>query len=356
MVSDKKEKQEEDHPLKNLKQENKYEEGIIPSFTIVYATQSNTAKRFSERIAKDAQFLNIPTRVKNISELTVEEDFNKNVFLVFFISTYGEGGPSDDAMEFNRAMEKKTLFENLTNEKLNYAIFGLGSTKYEYYNQMAKKIDKFFTKKSLNRVCDVGLGDDSKDINKDFAEWRKVFWLKSYENFAAKKDEVKTLSDKLNLKSLYQKNEVEFFVFSASATASNKINNKDIDFTDKAKSYVYDVTNEDCDYALKRFNEANFCEIKEIKELRKETVNGSTLLIKYKSNVPYQVGDNIGVYPINSENSVDEIISKLNFDATEKFEVKKIKRDVLKKKIDFPNNMTIKEILTNLVDLSAQIK
>jgi NADPH-ferrihemoprotein reductase len=177
MISEKKESLEDDHPLKKLKEENKYEESVIPSFTIVYATQSNTAKRFSERLAKDAQYLNIQTQVKNISELSVEEDFNKNLFLVFFISTYGEGGPSDDAMEFNRAMEKKTLFENFTNEKLNYAIFGLGSTKYEYYNQMAKKIDKFFAKKSLARVCDVGLGDDSKDINKDFAEWRKQFWL-----------------------------------------------------------------------------------------------------------------------------------------------------------------------------------
>lgn len=352
IVSEKKETSEDEHPLKQLKSENQYEEGVIPSFTLVYATQSNTAKRFSERIAKDAQYLNIKTQIKNISELSIEEDFNKNVLVVFFISTYGEGGPSDDAMEFNRAMDKKTLFENFTNDNLNYAIFGLGSTKYEYYNQMAKKIDKVFSKRNLTRVCDVGLGDDSKDIQKDFAEWRRLFWLESYKSFSAKKDEIKALSEKLNLQSLYEKNEPEFYVFSAKQQQTNA----DI-YAEKATSYVIAVSNGDCDYGLKRFNEAIDCEIQEIKELRKETVNGSTLLIRYKSEtLKYRVGDNIGVYPVNSENCVAEVISKLNFDANEKFEVKKIKSEVLKKKIDFPNNMTVKEILINYVDLSAQIK
>ncbi len=282
--------------------------------------------------------------------------------MVFFVSTYGEGGPSDDAIEFNRALDKKTLFENFTNKQLHYAIFGLGSTKYEYYNQMAKKIDKFFAKKSLARVCDVGLGDDSKDINKDFAEWRTLFWLESYKSFEAKQDEIKALGLKLDLQSLYAKNEPEFFVFSSSNNRSNlqvqAKENNNADYADeKAKSYCYDVSNEDFDYGIKRFNDAKECEITEIKELRKETVNGSTLLVRYKSeNVRYQVGDNIGVYPVNSENSVSEVINKLNFDENEKFDIKKSKSSLLRKKIDFPNNMKVKDILTHVVDLSAQIK
>ncbi len=349
MVSVKIENILETHPLKHLRDQKKYIEGAIPSFTLIYATQSNTSKRFAERIAKDASYLNIKTQIKNISEVSVEDDFNKNIFMVFFVSTYGEGGPSDDAMEFNREIEKKTLFDNLTNNKMNYAIFGLGSTKYEYYNQMAKKIDKFFLRKNLNKICDVGLGDDSKDINRDFEEWRKLFWEKSYDNFSSRKDEIISLSEKLNLNSIFAKNEKEFIVISNSKRNENDIN--------ATKNYSFEITNEDYDYGLKRYKEASYCKIKEIIELRKETINGSTLLVKYDcENINYQVGDNIGIYPVNNEIFVNEILSKLSFDKDEKFEVKKNKLEVLKKKINFPSNMTIKEILMNYIDLSAHIE
>ena len=113
----------------------------------------------------------------------IKEDLNKNSLVLFFVATYGEGGPSDDAIEFNREMDERTLFENFTNEDLNYSIFGLGSTKYEFYNQMAKKIDKNFSKRGLKRTCEIGMGDDSKDINKDFEIWRKIFWNETYNNF-----------------------------------------------------------------------------------------------------------------------------------------------------------------------------
>lgn len=333
----------DDHPLKNLVDEKVFENDIIPNFTIVYATQSNTAKRFSEKISKDAEYLNIKNKIINISEITIE-DFNKNIFLVFFISTYGEGGPSDDAIEFNRLIDNKTLLENLENKNVHFSIFGLGSTKYEYYNQMAKKIDKYFTKNKIIRISEVGMGDDSKNINKDFDEWRKNFWVEAYNLFNSKKDEIKKLSQNLNLKELYEKHEDEYKIFSNKTTDEN------------ITKYANNLNIEDYDYATRRFLEAKECEIKEIKELRKETINGSTLLVKYSCDIKYKVGDNIGVFPVNNENVVNEIISKLNFDQNEKFQIKKNKETVIKQKANIPDSLTVKEILTNLVDLSCQIK
>merc|ERR1712151_127066 len=97
-------------------------------------------------------------------------------------------------------MDDRTIFENFTNEELNFSVFGLGSTKYEFFNAMAKKIDKKFSKRGLKRTCEVGLGDDSKNINKDFEVWRKIFWSETYENFLNRKDEINALSQKLKLK------------------------------------------------------------------------------------------------------------------------------------------------------------
>ena len=119
----------------------------IPYFTIYYATQSNTAKKFADKIADDAKILNLICSVKNISEICLE-DFNRNVLMLFMVSTYGEGGPSDDCIEFNKLLEAKskgrhTFFNEFINNSLNYGIFGLGSSKYEYFNQMAKKLKIF---------------------------------------------------------------------------------------------------------------------------------------------------------------------------------------------------------------------
>jgi len=343
MVANEKETHFE-HPLKNLKTDNKFEENMFPNFTIFYATQSNTAKKFSEKIQKDAEYLNIKTKIKNISELKVEEDLNKNALVLFFVATYGEGGPSDDAIEFNREMDERTLFENFTNEDLNYSIFGLGSTKYEFYNQMAKKIDKNFSKRGLKRTCEIGMGDDSKDINKDFEIWRKIFWNETYNNFLSRKEEIINIAQKLKLKEQYEIIEEEFKIFSENTNEENN------------KNFAEELLIEDYDFRTKRYLNSVECGITEIKELRKETVNGSTLLITYNCDgLKYKTGDNIGVYPKNSQILVNEIANKFNFDKNEKIFIKKRSKENLKKKSSIPNGLTVENILINHLDLSAQI-
>jgi NADPH-ferrihemoprotein reductase len=347
-----------EHPLKNLKIENKYQENIFPNFTIFYATQSNTAKKFSEKIQKDAEYLNIKTKIKNISELKVEEDLNKNALVLFFVATYGEGGPSDDAIEFNREIDEKILFEKFTNDDLNYSVFGLGSSKYEFFNQMAKKIDKNFSKRGLKRICEIGLGDDSKNINKDFEIWRKIFWSESYNNFLNRKDEIINLSQKLKLKEQYETQEEEFKIFIGNDANNNndiKENKNNIDF-DFDFNFKENLTIEDYDFRTKRFLNSVECKIIGIKELRKETINGSTLLITYNcDSLKYKTGDNIGVYPKNSQILVNEIIGKFNFNKNEKIFIKKRNKGNLKIKSTIPNGLTIEDILKEHLDLSAQI-
>ena len=131
-----------------------YNPTIVPSFTIVYATQSNTSKRFAEKIQKDSQILKVKSFVKNVSEISIN-DFENNLFMVFLISTYGEGGPTDDSIDFDKLLEKnKNGFRKndlIYLNQFNYSIFGLGSRKYEHYNAMAKKLDKFLEKSGSTR-------------------------------------------------------------------------------------------------------------------------------------------------------------------------------------------------------------
>lgn len=316
----------------------------IPFFTIFYATQSNTAKKFADKIADDAKILNLNCNVKNISEISLE-DFNKNIFMLFFLSTYGEGGPSDDCIEFNKLLEEKsrgkhTFFEEVNNKFLHYSIFGLGSSKYEYFNQMAKKFDQIFTKNSMTRVSELGLGDDGKNINEDFKEWRKNFWKDSQNYFTLNFEKTKKISEELNLKELYEGNREEIQI----SFENNKPN-------------VTEMDSNDYEFNIKRFLQAEVCQVESITELRKENINGSTLKVTYKlaPNMTYNVGDNIGVYPTNSEQSVNSILSRLNYDADSVVKITKMKDCPLKKKISIIDGYTVKELLLNIVDLSSQI-
>jgi NADPH-ferrihemoprotein reductase len=325
---------------------------VVPFFTIYYATQSNTSKKFADKIADDSKILNIPCQVKNISEISLE-DFNKNVMMLFFISTYGEGGPSDDCIEFNKLLESKsrgknTFFEDVTNQDLHYAVFGLGSSKYEYFCEMGKKFDAIFSKNGMKRICELGTGDDSKNINQDFENWRKNFWMESQKYFTENHEKIKKISEEKNLKELYEgaKDEIEIIL-------GNKFNS-----SESSEETPSQIDINEYDFNIKRFLQSDQSTIEDITELRKENINGSTLKITYSlenTNVKYNAGDNIGIYPTNSEASVNTVLSRLNYDGEQNVNIKKLKEGSLKKKVPIINGYTIKELLTNLVDLSCQV-
>jgi sulfite reductase alpha subunit-like flavoprotein len=152
------EKEQKEKEMKNIQsllpKQNNYDDKVIPGFTIFYATQSNTSRRFAEKIQNDAKTLNLNAFIKNISEITLS-DFENNMLLVFLISTYGEGGPTDDSIEFDKFLEKNKngikKDDVLYLKDLNYCVFGLGSRKYENFNAMAKKLDKVLMKSGCNR-------------------------------------------------------------------------------------------------------------------------------------------------------------------------------------------------------------
>lgn len=65
--------------------------------------------------------------------------------VIFVMATYGEGEPTDNAnamMELLQEPEPEFSQGGSTLENLNYVIFGLGNRTYEFYNEVAKKLDK----------------------------------------------------------------------------------------------------------------------------------------------------------------------------------------------------------------------
>lgn len=305
---------------------------------IVYATQSNTSKKFAEKLQEEASLLSIKSQLKNISELSIA-DFNQNIYIVFFLSTYGEGGPSDDCIEFHDYLTKKFLKE-IENRNLCYSIFGLGSSKYENFNEIAKKFDKVFQKAKLQLIYSIGEGDDSKNIRDDFVKWKEEYWNTVFDYFKINNEKFSKIRQEMNVDKLFESNVNDFEIILSDLPM------KDLNI--KLDNY---------DYNTKRFIMAEFSKIEEIKELRKEKINGSTLKVTYDlndTNIKYDVADNIGVYPINSEDSVNFVIKHMNYNADQFVTIRLLKPEI-NKKIPIPNNISVFESLITLIDLSAQI-
>ena len=60
---------------------------------------------------------------------------------------------------------------------MKYAIFGLGDTSYEQFNEMGVQFDKRFEQLGAQRVFDMGSGNaETFSTETDFEKWKKDLW------------------------------------------------------------------------------------------------------------------------------------------------------------------------------------
>ena len=152
------------------------------SYTIIFATQSGNAQQFAEELEKDTKSKNIDCKVLEADNVSSIDEFNNNKLIVFIFSTFGDGEPTDDAVDFTDMIKQDSFWEKLTNKELYYAVFGLGNTAFPKYNEIGKLFDGIFSK-HMKSLCEIGLGDDSGDISNDFKKWKDEVFFPALDKF-----------------------------------------------------------------------------------------------------------------------------------------------------------------------------
>lgn len=146
------------------------------SLVVFYGSQTGTGEEFAGRLAKEGIRYKLKGMVADPEECDMEELVNmktiENSLAVFCLATYGEGDPTDNAMEFVDWLKNGDA--DLTG--LNYAVFGLGNKTYEHYNEVAIYVDHRLEQLGATRVFECGLGDDDANIEDDFITWKEKFW------------------------------------------------------------------------------------------------------------------------------------------------------------------------------------
>ncbi|MCU7812253.1 MAG: flavodoxin domain-containing protein [Candidatus Thiodiazotropha sp. (ex Notomyrtea botanica)] len=139
-----------------------------PVMTILYATHGGNARNVAETLADKATKHGYTSRLVS-AESYRPRDLSKERLLIVVISTQGEGEPPESAREIFKFLEGK----NTTSlAGLQYAIFGLGDSSYEYFCQAAKDLDRLLQLRNANNL--VARVDADVDFETRESEWNQT--------------------------------------------------------------------------------------------------------------------------------------------------------------------------------------
>ena len=310
---------------------------------IFYGSQTGTAEDYASRLAKEGSSrFGLRTMVADLEDYDYEnlDTFPDDKVAMFVMSTYGEGEPTDNAVEF---------FEFINGEdvsfsggggadalsKLRYVTFGLGNNTYEHYNVMVKKTDTALAKYGGRRIGDAGEGDDGAGtMEEDFLAWKEPMWAKLVEEFGLEEREA---------------------VYEPTFSITER---DDLDKT-SASVYLGEPNKNHLEGSSKGpYNSHNpyIAPIVESKELF--TVQDRNCLHMEidvaGSNLSYQTGDHIAVWPTNSGKEVDAFLDTLGL-SEKRHQVIGVKGLDPTARVPFPTPTTYDAIVRYHMEICAPV-
>jgi sulfite reductase (NADPH) flavoprotein alpha-component len=133
---------------------------------VAYASQTGYAEQIAKQTAQALQAANIPSRVRSLAELSVEELAGTERAL-FVVSTYGEGDPPDTGLPFVHSV----MSNSPALSRLAYGVLALGDRTYRNFCGFGKTLDGW-----LRRQCAVPMFDLVEVDNADEAallDWQR---------------------------------------------------------------------------------------------------------------------------------------------------------------------------------------
>lgn len=269
---------------------------------VFYGSQTGTAEDYASRLSKEGSSrFGLKTMVADLEDYDYAnlDCFPEDKVAMFVLATYGEGEPTDNAVEF---------FEFLTGEEvsfskgggadekplsnLKYVAFGLGNNTYEHYNALVRRTDTALEKLGAIRIGEAGEGDDGAGtMEEDFLAWKEPMWA--------------SLSEKMGLQ---EREAVYEPVFSITERDDITADADDVYLGEPNKNHL--EGKQKGPYNSHNPYIAPIVESREVFTVKDRNCLHMEIDIS-GSNLSYQTGDHIAVWPTNAGKEVDRFFKVL---------------------------------------------
>ncbi|RLN02193.1 hypothetical protein BBJ28_00001262 [Nothophytophthora sp. Chile5] len=316
---------------------------------ILFGSQTGTAEGFAEVLKKGGRKAGFHTHALDLEDYDALMKLPEEQCVVLVMATYGEGDPTDNAVEFLRYLkdEDGVLGENAL-DGVGYTVFGLGNLQYEHYNAVGRSVDKLMEKHGAHRVYRYGEGDDDASLDEDFDDWVEGLWKDLRGQFiAGAADAEAAKSDSSSTK------QGEGEVLSAPDYEYECEEIRESEAKELAASSS--VKDARMKASTKHFFTAKSAKVVVNREVRLSTENGSTVHVEFDlrdTGVTYQTADNLAVLPDNERSVVDRLASRLGYDVEQWVAIKPADEDSAGE-LPFPSPCTIDQVLTRYLGING---
>ncbi|KAN0139896.1 hypothetical protein V8E53_002558 [Lactarius tabidus] len=305
---------------------------------IFYGSQTGTAEEYAIRIAKEAKSkFGLTSLVCDPEEYDFEnlDEIPEDCAAIFVMATYGEGEPTDNAVQLMQNLSDESFEFSKGEHRLNglkYVVFGLGNKTYEHYNVIAKQVDEHLTKMGATRIGERGEGDDDKSMEEDYLEWKDGMWEAFARVMNVEEGQGGDTAD-------FAVNEIQ------DSLPPEKVYRGELSARALTRSKgIHDAKNP---YAAP---------ISLSRELFQNIQNRNCVHVEFDiggSGITYQHGDHVGVWPSNPDVEVERLLCALGLSEKRDAVIGIESLDPALAKVPFPVPTTYVTVLRHYIDISA---
>ncbi len=135
---------------------------------VLYATMTGNSRECAEKTTALLIKAGLPARLHDLARYDPRSLLEETT-VVLTISTWGQGEPPDDAVDFFsyvNNLQQSSLCE------LRFAVFALGDTSYDNFCQCGKDLDRAFPEKGATRL--LNRVDNDVDFYDALETWQEA--------------------------------------------------------------------------------------------------------------------------------------------------------------------------------------